>query len=180
VIKLWSYSDKTGKILIRSSRGNIYIFILYHHERMTHGTKSTTCLLPRDIQKKKYQCVWTSNLIANFVHAQHSRFNFPLSEWNQLLNYSFVRISPIMVRTWIHLWKPWLQEIPTGTTKNKRSCLHTSKARASFYLHGCIGWYIRPSPEQYCCYKVYFTDTMVEFDVLNVNFFQKKRVSLLP
>jgi len=36
---LWSYSDQTGKFPIKSSRGNLYIFILYHYNtNIIHAT----------------------------------------------------------------------------------------------------------------------------------------------
>ena len=41
----------------------------------------------------------------------------------------------------------------------------------SFGLHCHVKWYIGPSPEHYCCYKILFTDMLTKSDVLKVNFF---------
>ena len=44
-------------------------------------------------------------------------------------------------------------------------------ARTTFSPHGRLGWYIGPSLEHYSCFKIYFTDTLYECDVLKIDFF---------
>jgi hypothetical protein len=49
-----------------------------------------------------------------------------------------------------------------------------SDNRTSYGEHGKVGWYIGPSLDHYRCYKCYFEDTMMERDVLTVEFFPQK------
>lgn len=52
---------------------------------------------------------------------------------------------------------------------------HTSaNSCTSFGPDRQIGWYIRPSSENYRCYKCYFLDTMPKTNVLKVTFFPEK------
>ena len=49
---------------------------------------------------------------------------------------------------------------------------------SSFAPHRQVGWYIEPSPAHYPCHRVHLPDTMVEFNVLKVDVFPGKTISI--
>ena len=107
---------------------------------------------------------------------------FPMSKWDQLTPYEVITLNLICssclhpsLSAYASLFGNYdyncMPEAPPGTRVVDHSAANT---RASFAPHGRVGWYIGPAPKHYLCHCIYFPDTMMECDVLKVDFFPEK------
>ena len=108
--------------------------------------------------------------------------NYPLTEWDRLLPQAVLtlnllrssRIHPSLSAHASIFGAYDYNRTPIAPPGTKVVAHTSSDARTTFGPHGRVGWYIGPSMQHYRCFKVYFTDTYSEIDVLKVNFFPQQ------
>jgi len=120
-----------------------------------------------------------NHLIATFCTVDSQ---FPMSKWDRLIPHAVITLNQLRsshlhpsLSAYASLFGNYdyngMPLAPPGTREVAHSAADT---RASFAPHGRVGWYIGPSPKHYCCHRIYFPDTMMECDVLKVDFFPEK------